>query len=126
MNIKNQLVKSALVASCALTLMGSQAWAAGKRMHDQGNIKDINTKTSTFRLVDKENKTVTVAWNDKTSFLEHRKHMTAADLKAGEFVRVYGEEENGTLMAKSIHIRPSAKETTSSQHSEAPHNYGTW
>src|SRR5262245_49811279 len=105
--------KVILVALCAASLIGAEAFAAKAKqsLHERGTIQSINVQDKTLTVKKSHSTTQQVfVWNETTKFLERghgadkSKTVTAGDLKAGEQVNIHYEKEVDHLVAKVIAI----------------------
>ena len=83
--------KTALAALCALALSPAALFAgnASKSAEERGIIKSMDNQAHQIVVTDQQTRADrTFKWNDQTKFTEHGKAVTAADLKAGEHVRL--------------------------------------
>ena len=109
MKRKLNIRKTALIALCALAFGPALLFAgnAPKRAKERGIIKSVDNNTHQVIVTDQKTKLDgTFQWNDQTKFTEHGKAMTAADLKAGEHVRLSYTPGSGTPTLQHISLWP--------------------
>jgi hypothetical protein len=100
----------ALSALCALALSTAslQAGAAPKARDERGTIKSVDAANHTLVVTDlKGGAEHQFRWNDRTKFSEHGKSASAADLKAGERVRIHSTGSGDTLTMVHVNIAPA-------------------
>ena len=102
-----------ILATCA-GVVGTTAFANPLGIQsERGRIESIDTQAKTMTVTNQHSESAQIfVWNDTTKFLEKRHPLskshfvTAADLKAGEEVRIHFQKENDRMVAETVVITP--------------------
>lgn len=116
-----------VAAWCALALAPVTLRAAEPRPHqERGTIKSVDAATHTLVLADlKNSKEYKFQWNDQTKFTERGKTVTAAELKAGERIRVsyQGTGDMPTIERARLVPAKAGKAASASHHRSRNHSH---
>jgi hypothetical protein len=81
--------------------------------HEHGTVKTVDAKTRSVMVTGpKDRSEKRFLWNDQTKFVEGRKPVTAAELKAGERVRISYTKSGDSPLLQSVHILPEKAKPT--------------
>lgn len=110
---------SALGVLCGLALIPAVLVAANPRPHEaRGTIKSVDAATHTLVVAEPKGKSEhKFQWNDQTRFTEHGKAANAADLKAGEHIRLTFKGDGELPTIEHATLAPAKDAKTSSEKS---------
>ncbi len=119
MKLNNNLrLTSLALGALALSTAALHAANAPKTQDERGTIKSVDTIAHTLVVTDLNNKTEhKFLWNDQTVFTERGKTTTAADLKAGERVRINYTGTGALLTMQRVNIAPAKAEKSAAEKS---------
>ena len=118
MKLISNLRITTTLALCTLALSPATFLAADtSKAHDErGIIKSVDPDNHWLVVTDrKDNKEHKFLWNDETKFTERGKTATAADLKAGERVRITYSGNGDMPTVQRVHIAPAKTEKPASE-----------
>ena len=113
MKLTSKLRLTTAVALCALALSNAGVFAAGASPahSERGLIKSVDADAHTLVVTDRsESKEHKFLWNDQTKFTGRGKTVTAADLKAGEHVRISYSGSGDPPIMQRVLITPARVE----------------
>ncbi len=129
----NNNVKIYLATVGALALMSGSVFAgnsckcgatSSRQMHDQGTIRNIESKDAKLVMVDRHDAVLNLKWDQNTRFLMHNKVIQPSDLKAGERIEARYMEMNHGLVATTIRVLPEHASVSFPYHSREAY-YGS-
>ena len=109
----NTNIQLACLALSAFTLGSSPVFAANgpKSQEERGTIKSVDATAHTVVVTDlKNNSEHKFVWTDQTKFSERGKNVSAAELKAGERVRITYSGSGELLTMQRVRIAPAKTE----------------
>jgi len=118
------LLKSSIIALCALTLGPVAAFAAdtAKPREERGTITEVDLVQHRLVVTDhKDNAIHRFQWNDQTRFTEHGKTVAATMLKVGETARLTYTTSGDLPIAQRVRLAPPKAENHNSMHQHSAH-----
>src|SRR5262245_12676685 len=122
MKLKLNLSTTALAAVCALALNPATLLAANPHPHEErGTIKSVDTTAHTLTVTGgKDNSEHKFQWNDQSKFTERGKTVTAADLKAGERIRLTYKSGTDMPTIERARLAPAKAEKSAAASPRSP------
>lgn len=111
----NSNLRLTCLALGALALSTAALYAANapKTQDERGSIKSVDAAPHTLVVADLKNKSEhKFQWNDQTQFTERGKTATAADIKAGERIRLIYKASGELPTVERARFVPAKREKT--------------
>ena len=124
MKQSNALLKSSIIALCALTLGSVGAFAAdpAKPREERGTITEVDLSQHRLAVTDrKDNLIHRFRWTEQTQFIEHGKTVAAATMKVGETARLTYTPGGDAPIVQKVLLAPAKTEGHSTAHQHSAH-----